>query len=366
MALPSRMRRQFSCPAAFPSRTRGFDREREASHLKPSRTRSLCRKHEAQNMPAPICSSRRETRLANAKKEAISRGSSKDERGGSSLPVQRSTTGVKSALVLHHEMFLRYREELNHHEAESRELTEKRDAYKLLSEKLQAELEAARKEHADLVEQVRRVFKVSDDESDKVANGPYPHVQKKLDQIDQLQAEVDAVKAEAEEWKRNMDCLASEKEAALAQLASAEAQLRAAKEMSLAQAKMIEELQSQLNSVVFDRESLDKELEKAKSEAKVVKVDADEMVVVYKADAEVAQVRAKDIIEHAKWQSRREDLEEIHARGVDLSAEIENAKELEAEAKKLAFPEDAESSEDLGESEEDVDPEGDDVAPGED
>lgn len=51
----------------------------------------------------------------------------------------------------------------------------RRDAYKLLSERLQAELEAARKEHADLVEQV----------------------QKKLDKIEQLQAEVDVVKAEA-------------------------------------------------------------------------------------------------------------------------------------------------------------------------
>lgn len=73
----------------------------------------------------------------------------------------------------------------------------RRDAYKLLSERLQAELEAARKEHADLVEQVRRVLEVSDDESVMVANGPNPQVQKKLDKIEQLQAEVDVVKAEA-------------------------------------------------------------------------------------------------------------------------------------------------------------------------
>nr|XP_016491191.1 PREDICTED: uncharacterized protein LOC107810878 [Nicotiana tabacum] len=59
----------------------------------------------------------------------------------------------KKASILHHETFLRYREELAQHEAEVRELTEKRDTYKLLSEKLQAELEAARKEHAEWAEQ---------------------------------------------------------------------------------------------------------------------------------------------------------------------------------------------------------------------
>ncbi|XP_070049013.1 uncharacterized protein [Nicotiana tomentosiformis] len=60
---------------------------------------------------------------------------------------------AQQALMLHHEAFLRYREEFKRQEAETRELVEKKYAYKLLSEKLQAELEAARKEHVDLVEQ---------------------------------------------------------------------------------------------------------------------------------------------------------------------------------------------------------------------
>ncbi|XP_070047224.1 uncharacterized protein [Nicotiana tomentosiformis] len=59
---------------------------------------------------------------------------------------------LNQASVLHHEDFLRYREEFKRHEAVTRELIEKKDAYKLLSEKLQAELEAARKEHSGLVE----------------------------------------------------------------------------------------------------------------------------------------------------------------------------------------------------------------------
>nr|XP_016472395.1 PREDICTED: myosin-2 heavy chain-like [Nicotiana tabacum] len=130
--------------------------------------------------------------------------------------------------------------------AEVRELIEKRDAFKLLSEQLEeeaknlrAELEVSRKDHADLVEQV----------------------QQKLDQIDQLRAEMDIVKAESDEWRGKMDRLASEKEAARAQLTSAKIQA----------------------------------------------------------------------------------LKEVHARGFNLSAEIEDAKVLETDAKKLTYPEEEDS-----------------------
>nr|XP_033515631.1 protein maph-9-like [Nicotiana tomentosiformis] len=245
------------------------------------------------------------------------------------------------ASVLHHETFLRYRDELKQLKAKVRELTEKRDAFKLLSEEiewevknLRAKLEVARKEHADLVEQV----------------------QQKPDRIDKLRAEMDIVKAETDEWRGRMDRLASEKE------------LRAAKERAEVQIKKVEELQSRLGSAVSDRESLAKELRTAKSEVIVVKAEADEMVAQYKAHAEAAQDLVKTIVEHIKWQSRREALEEVHFRGFDLSAEIKNAKVLEAEARKLAYAEeeDSEESEDLGKSEGGGGPEGDDAAPDED
>ncbi|XP_070055069.1 uncharacterized protein [Nicotiana tomentosiformis] len=129
---------------------------------------------------------------------------------------------LNRASVLHHETFLRYQEELNQHEADARGLTKIRDVYNLLSEKLQAELEVARKEHADLVEQVRRVFELSNNNSDTVANDPNSQVKRRLEQIEQLQAKVDTVKVEAEEWKKNMDCLASKKETSREQLASTE------------------------------------------------------------------------------------------------------------------------------------------------
>nr|XP_016478985.1 PREDICTED: uncharacterized protein LOC107800342 [Nicotiana tabacum] len=135
-----------------------------------------------------------------------------------------------------------------------------------------------------------------------------------------------------------MDCLASVKEVARAQLNSTEIQLRAEKERAEVQTKRVEELQLQLGSTASDRKNLAKELETAKSLAVVVKADADEMVAQYKADAEATQDLVKNLIEHMKWQSRREAPEEVHARVFDLSTEIEDAKVLETESKKLAYP----------------------------
>nr|XP_016515615.1 PREDICTED: uncharacterized protein LOC107832315 [Nicotiana tabacum] len=172
---------------------------------------------------------------------------------------------------------------------------------------LRAELEAAQKEQADLAEQVKRIFEVNETDSGMVASSSVPHVQRKLDVNRQLREEVDAVKAEAEVWKKNMDHLALVKEATRAQLASAETQLRSLKEKDLVQAKKIEEFSLELAA--------------AKSEVKTAKANADAMVAIYRSDAEASQVRAKEvaeaaqaranwIAEHAKCQSRRETLEE--------------------------------------------------------
>nr|XP_016449587.1 PREDICTED: ATP synthase subunit b-like [Nicotiana tabacum] len=221
------------------------------------------------------------------------------------------------ASVLHHKTFLRYRDELSQLEAEVKELAEKRGMYMLLSEQregevksLRAELDAAQKEHADLLEQV----------------------QQKVDRVDQLQAEMDEVKVMAEEWKVKMDRLASEKETAQEQRASTEAQLRSMKEKAETRSQKIEDLQSHLGSAVAARDTLDKELEAAKLAVEITKADAEEMVAQYKADAEAAQERLKDIVKYVRWQSRREVLEEVHARGFYLSAEIVNFKRLEFEA----------------------------------
>nr|XP_009608700.1 uncharacterized protein LOC104102643 isoform X1 [Nicotiana tomentosiformis]XP_016461649.1 PREDICTED: uncharacterized protein LOC107784961 isoform X1 [Nicotiana tabacum] len=147
---------------------------------------------------------------------------------------------LNRASVLHHEAFLRIRKE---HEDEVRDLTEKSDTYKLLSEKRRADLVTARDEHAEMAEQV----------------------QQRLEQIGRLQTQVDAIQAEAEEFKKNMYILASKKETVQAQLESAETQLQAAKEKASVQVEKIMKLQSRLDLVVSDKASLANELEVARS-----------------------------------------------------------------------------------------------------
>ncbi|XP_070023359.1 uncharacterized protein [Nicotiana sylvestris] len=165
---------------------------------------------------------------------------------------------MNEASILHHESFLRYWAEVNQLDAEARELAEKRDMYKLLSEQhegavknIQTELDAAQKEHANLLGHVK-IFEVSDDELATTNNNQTSQVQQKIDRIDQLQAEMNKLQAMADVWKRKMDRLASKKETAQEQLASAEVQLRVAKEKAESRARQIEDLQAQLGSAAAE------------------------------------------------------------------------------------------------------------------
>ncbi|XP_070035671.1 uncharacterized protein [Nicotiana tomentosiformis] len=161
-----------------------------------------------------------------------------------------------------------------------------------------------------------------------------------------------------------MDRLAAEKETARAQLSSSESKLQGMKEKISVQARKIEELEAWLAS----------KLAKAKLEAEKAKAEADAFVAVYRADAKATQVQAKKaaetaqtrvywVAELAKCQSRRETLEEIHARGFDLTEEIKKAKELEANAGALASNDDDDRSKSGSESGEE--PDGEETAPGE-
>ncbi|XP_019255035.1 PREDICTED: uncharacterized protein LOC109233608 [Nicotiana attenuata] len=131
-----------------------------------------------------------------------------------------------------------------------------------------------------------------------------------------------------------MDDLASEKETLLEKLASLECQFESVREDSLARGRDIEELKAKSAA----------ELAKAKS-------DAEAIMSSYRADAEAANVRAKEIssavevklsraLDHARRQSRRTTLEEVHVRDFDLSADIEKEKILEEEDAALLFDKD--------------------------
>ncbi|XP_070031035.1 uncharacterized protein [Nicotiana tomentosiformis] len=151
--------------------------------------------------------------------------SSEDVTGLGDLPVPRK------ASVLHHEAVHRIREELTQHEAEVREFTEKRDTYKLLSEKLQNELEAARKDHTEWAEQVNRVLEDSDDELDSVANDPI---------LQELQSELNSTVA-------GQESLATELEAAKSEVAVASTKANA----KVDQFKVdVEAIQAQAKSMV--------------------------------------------------------------------------------------------------------------------
>ncbi|XP_070035674.1 uncharacterized protein [Nicotiana tomentosiformis] len=107
----------------------------------------------------------------------------------------------------------------------------------------------------------------------------------------------------------------------------------------------------------------------------IKQVEADAIVAVYRANAEAAQVQAREAAETAqtraygvfeltKCQSRRKTLEEIHARGFYLTEEILKAKELEVDAGALDSDNDDDDDESKSGSESGEEPDGEETAPG--
>ncbi|XP_070037674.1 uncharacterized protein [Nicotiana tomentosiformis] len=237
--------------------------------------------------------------------------------------------GVQHALnqvaAAYREACSRSRAELRQYEFDLQWVTEERNALNLLLgqrweeiKELRAELTKAHQDQTDLSEQ------------------------QKLELIGKLREKVDVIKAESLKWKENMDRFAAEKEVARAQLSLAESQLQSLKEKSLVERKT-EELKARLATKLAKAEN--------------IKADADALVAVYRADAEAAQFHVREVADTArtrlhwindfsKCQFRRETLEDIHARGFDLSEEITKARELKAEAGALASDDDDDGDDD--------------------
>ncbi|XP_070045948.1 tropomyosin-1-like [Nicotiana tomentosiformis] len=170
-----------------------------------------------------------------------------------------------------------------------------------------------------------------------MANCSVSQLQQKIEMIGKLREKVDVIKAESLKWKEGMDRFATEKEAARAQLSSAENHLQSIKEKSSVQVRRIEKLEARLAY----------ELAKAESDTEKAKADADAFVAVYRADAKAAQT-----------------LEEIHARGFNLTEEIKGDKELEANAAALVSNDDDEDDESKSGSESGEEPDGEETTPG--
>ncbi|XP_070037297.1 uncharacterized protein [Nicotiana tomentosiformis] len=162
-------------------------------------------------------------------------------------------------------------------------------------------------------------------------------------------------------------CLFNEAQQALnrAKLAAVEVQLRVAKEKADKWSQLNDDLRAHLSSAVAERDTLGREYEVMKSKLGTTSVDAEEMLAQYKADVEASEAHLKTNAEYMRQLSRRETLEQIHARDFDLLAEIKEAIKLEAEAKKLHKPEGVEVSEG-SEGSEGLDDSGDESVPGED
>ncbi|XP_070035115.1 uncharacterized protein [Nicotiana tomentosiformis] len=128
----------------------------------------------------------------------------------------------------------------------------------------------------------------------------------------------------------------------------------------LGSSNKIEEFEAQLASEFA-------KVEKAKAEADAIvavyRADAEAAQVQVREEAETAQTRAHWVAKLAKCQSRGETIEEIHARGFDLTEEILKAKELEADVGALASDDDDYIDESKSGSESGEEPDGEVTAP---
>ncbi|XP_070048210.1 protein WEAK CHLOROPLAST MOVEMENT UNDER BLUE LIGHT-like 3 [Nicotiana tomentosiformis] len=118
------------------------------------------------------------------------------------------------------------------------------------------------------------------DEAIKDLQADLAKLQQKIEKMGLLREEVDQIRAECNQWKETIDHLAAEKETILTKLLSADVQLRNIKQKVSVQAKKINELETRLVE--------------AKAEVESSKVLADKSIAVYRADAEAAQVEARE------------------------------------------------------------------------
>ncbi|XP_075093811.1 uncharacterized protein LOC107794032 isoform X2 [Nicotiana tabacum] len=181
----------------------------------------------------------------------------------------------------------KFRVDLSQYEAKLQKVLGERDDLRLLCSKkeeaikdLQADLAKVREERVELDQQVSLVLLKYGFDSTVEVNPPLSQLQQKIEKIGLLREEVDQIRAECNQWKETIDRLAAEKETILTKLLSADVQLRNVKQKVSVQAKKIDELEIQLAE--------------AKAEVESSKVLADKSIAVYRADAEAAQVEARE------------------------------------------------------------------------
>ncbi|XP_070048660.1 uncharacterized protein [Nicotiana tomentosiformis] len=186
----------------------------------------------------------------------------------------------------------RFRVNLSQCEAELQKVSGERDSLRLLcSQKdeaikdLQADLAKAREEEAKLDKQVSLVMLKYGFDSTVEVNPSLSQLQQKVEMIESLGEEVGQIKAEYNGWKETIDRLAAEKETILTNLLSADVQLRNIKQKCSTQAKRVEDLEAHLAET--------------KAEVESSKILVDKSITVYRADAEAAQMEAREAADTA-------------------------------------------------------------------
>ncbi|XP_070029019.1 uncharacterized protein [Nicotiana sylvestris] len=159
--------------------------------------------------------------------------------------------------------------------------------------------------------------------------------QDKADELGQLWDKVSRVKRKFTEMQVHVSAHFVTKERAQAGASTLEAQIQTICANDFAREKMISGLSSELSRAKTEVVNVWVEVVMSNNRARQKLPAYSKSTTVAKAELQRAFDRASNRKEYVRCRSRREILEEIHARGFDLSGEIEQAKGEEYDAKFL-------------------------------
>ncbi|XP_070014963.1 uncharacterized protein [Nicotiana sylvestris] len=172
---------------------------------------------------------------------------------------------------------------------------------------------------------------------------PEEQLHKKTEDLERHWRDVGQAKCECDELMARVDAQVAAKKDALAKASTLEVQLRNARENSSVRTDMTTRHESELLKMKA-------EVTEARADAEAIQIKADKKVAIYLQDTTDARAELRRALnresrseEYVRCKSRRENLEEIHAKGFDISEEITQAKTDEYDAKFLLS--DAENSE---------------------
>ncbi|XP_070015898.1 uncharacterized protein [Nicotiana sylvestris] len=237
--------------------------------------------------------------------------------------------GRRLAACFLRKAFDKLKSELLRHEARMRKASDREGSLRLLCERKEGELVYLR-------------CKV--DRSWNCESRLERQLERKIEELEHLWGKVGQAKCELNELKARVDAQVAAKEDALTKASALEVQIHNAHANDSIRVNIITRLESELLKVKV-------KVVNPQAEAVISRTRADQKVPTYLKGAAYARAELRESLDHdnnskeyVKCKSRRETLEKIHARGFDLSEEIEQAKAEEHDATFLLS--DAEDRED--------------------